>query len=298
MHLKAPPWRELLAQHRLAAFVLGLGLLNFFIWTALAAAEASGSLTMRFFDVGQGDAIFIETPSGRQIVIDGGPSDRIVSKLSEELGFWDRDLDLVVLTHPEADHVSGLVDVLRQFRVGAVLTSGAVRNLPEAREFARILEATSIPTIFAHAGHVFDFGDGAVLAVLNPATSVAGETLEQTNDVGVVNRLVFGETAYLFMADASSVVEGRLVVGGAQVAADVLKVGHHGSKYSSSALFLRAVHPQVAVMQVGANNPYGHPTPETLGRLQDAHAKVYRTDEQGDVTVASDGSRFTVQASR
>lgn len=291
-------WKDFFSRHRLALLVGLLALLNAFIWSAFIGRAATGSLRVTFFDVGQGDAIFIQTPSGRQIVIDGGPSDRIVSKLSEELGFWDRDLDLVILTHPEADHVSGLVDVLQQFRVGAALTSGAVRDLPEAREFTKLLAAKSIPTTFARAGQVFDFGDGALLAVLNPATSIAGETLEQTNDVGVVNRLVFGATAYLFMADASSVVEGQLVVGGVHVAADVLKVGHHGSKYSSSALFLRAVRPQVAAIQVGANNPYGHPTPETLGRLHDANARVYRNDEHGDVTVVSDGSRFTVQANR
>lgn len=291
-------WRAWLTKYRFAIFVGALALGNAAIWTALPATAARGNLRVTFFDIGQGDAALIETPSGRQVLIDGGPSDRILAKLSHALGFWDRDLDLVISTHPDADHVAGLADVLGQYRVAAVLETGIRRSVPEAAAFDRAVASHRIPVVFAEAGQLIDFGDGAALAVLNPETSVAGEAIEKTNDYGIVNRLVYGETEYLFTADATSVVEGRLVIEGFNLASDVLKVGHHGSKHSSSALFLSAVHPQAAVISVGAKNPYGHPTPEALERLQAVRVRVYRTDEQGDVVVESDGDGFVVRAAR
>lgn len=291
-------WRAWFAKYRFALFVGALALINVAIWTALRADAARGNLRVTFFDIGQGDAMFIETPSGRQVLIDGGSSDRILAKLSHALGFWDRDLDLVISTHPDADHVGGLADVLGQYRVAAVLETGIRRSVPEAAAFDRAIAAQRTPVVFAKAGQLIDFGDGAALAVLNPATSVAGEAIEKTNDYGIVHRLIFGKTEYLFTADVTSVVEGRLVVEGFNLASDVLKVGHHGSKHSSSALFLSAVHPQAAVISVGAKNPYGHPTPEALERLSAARVRVYRTDEQGDVVVESDGEGFAVRTGR
>ncbi|MBI2623960.1 MBL fold metallo-hydrolase [Candidatus Parcubacteria bacterium] len=285
--------------HRRLALLIGLiAFINAFIWSAVIGRAETGSLSVRFFDVGQGDAIFIETPAGRQILIDGGPSDRILTKLSAVLGFWDRDLDLVISTHPDADHVGGLADVLGQYRVAAVLETGIRRSVPEAAAFDRAVAFERTQVVFAKAGQLIDFGDGAVLMVLNPGTSVAGESIEKTNDYGIVSRLVHSEVEYLFTADVTSVVEGRLVVEGFNLASDVLKVGHHGSKYSSSALFLSAVQPQVAAISAGAKNPYGHPTPEMLDRLHAANIRVYRTDEQGDVVVESDGEGFVVRVAR
>ncbi|MBI3304910.1 MBL fold metallo-hydrolase [Candidatus Parcubacteria bacterium] len=291
-------WREWLIAYRLAIFVGSLALGNAAIWTALGAAAEPGQLRVTFFDVGQGDAIFVETPSGRQVLIDGGPSNRILAKLSAALGFWDRDLDLVISTHPDADHLGGLTDVLQQYRVAAVLETGIRRSVPEAAAFDRAVAASRIPVKFAQAGQLMDFGDGAVMAVLNPETSVAGETIDKTNDYGIVNRLIFGHTEYLFTADVTSVVEGRLVSGGFNLESDVIKIGHHGSKYSSSAPFLNAVHPQIAAVSVGAKNPYGHPTPEALERIANVQAKAYRTDERGDVSIATNGEMLVVQTER
>ncbi|MBI4385617.1 MBL fold metallo-hydrolase, partial [Candidatus Parcubacteria bacterium] len=156
-------WREWFATYRFALFVGSLALINGAIWTALPATGAQGDLHVTFFDIGQGDAVFIETPSGRQILIDGGPSDRILTKLSAVLGFWDRDLDLVISTHPDADHVGGLTDVLRQYRVAAVLETGIRRSVPEAAAFDRAVARERIPVVFAKAGQLIDFGDGAAL---------------------------------------------------------------------------------------------------------------------------------------
>lgn len=246
----------------------------------------SSPLTVWVFDVGQGDAIFIDGPE-KQVLIDGGPGDAVLEKLGAVLLPWDRTLDVVILTHPHADHVFGLNTVLERYAVGEVFSTLAPYDEPPAVAFA---QQSATPIV---QGDVIDLGDGAQLAVLWPAISLAGRVSEDPNDGSVVLRLTYGETTMLLTGDAGVAEEERFAAAAGNV--DVLKVGHHGSDTSTGAWLLNIVDPEYAVVSVGEGNSYGHPSPIVLERLANVGATVLRTDVDGDVQISSDGGEPKVR---
>ena len=272
-------WRGLLA----LAFLAAIG------WAALRGLP-DGRLHVWFLDVGQGDAILIQTPRGEQILVDGGPSP---SALAAELGavmpFWDRSLDLVVLTHPDSDHAAGLIPLFARYSVAAALDALADGD-PSA---AAWIDATAnTPRQRATRGAQIK-ADGALLTVLNPPAIPTGET---GNDDSVVLRLEYGATSLLLAGDAEADAEHEMLASGARLRADVLKVGHHGSNAGTSPGFLAAVQPRLAVISVGADNRFGHPAPEVVARLQGA--RVLRTDQRGRIELVSDGTNWKVSCER
>ena len=254
-------------------------------------------LHVDFMDVGQGDAIFIETPSGAQILIDGGPEgSALLSALGRRMPFWDRSLDLVVLTHPDDDHLTGLIPALERYDVEALmlrqldLPSGLLDtwNAVVAQEDATLIKGE----VGAHIA----VSDGVSLDVLHPGPGPLDANQRQTNNDSIVLRLVYRDVVVLLTGDIEADVERRLVGSGTDLRSTVLKVPHHGSKTSSCRDFLDAVAPQVAVISVGADNDFGHPSGEVLERLEGAH--IYRTDENGTVSIASDGRTLWIDTER
>mgnify|MGYP001283898356 CR=1 FL=1 len=278
--------RKLVTGRRLflaLAFIIAIG------WAALRGLP-DGRLHVWFLDVGQGDAIFIQTPDGRQILVDGGPSP---SALAEELGevmpFWDRSLDLVILTHPDADHAAGLIPLFDRFRVDTALDSLA----PDDPAGAAWIEATTnISRQSATRGTQIKVGD-ALLTVLNPPAVPTGET---GNNDSIVLRLDYGAASLLLTGDAEAEAEQEMLTADLRLAAGVLKVGHHGSAASATAGFLAAVQPQLAVISVGAENRFGHPAPALLARL--GGTEVLRTDQQGRIELISAGQGWLVRTER
>ncbi len=271
-------------------FLLVLGAGVVIIWYAVFYFQARQNLLVNFFDIGQGDAIFIEAPDGNQILIDGGPSDRILAKLGRELPFWDHSLDLLILTHSHADHVTGLLEVLKRYDIGMVLESGSEYGTPEYKEWQGLLEKKKVPVFIVSAGEKVQVGAGVWLDVLSPWENYVGVSLKNPHDANVSTKLYYGSTTILFMGDAEKSTEFRLLFESPQVLkSDVLKVGHHGSKTSSSQEFLAVIRPQIAVIQVGRKNRYGHPVQEVLDRLAAVGAKILRNDLDGDVVLESDG---------
>jgi|SRR3989344_2340532 len=263
--------------------LLGLAFAN---WVAWGYVLEGSHLKVTFFDVGQGDAIFIETPQGHQILIDGGPVRQLAAeKVGKALPFWDKSLDLVVLTHPDADHITGLVGALERYAIGNVLWTGVEADTNIFALWKAALEAEGARIALARVGQKVVWSEdstSAFMEILYPdAFSIAGE--KATNDTGIVSKLVFGSHSFLFTGDITKAVEQKLVSQGINLRADILKVPHHGSKYSSSEAFLAAVSPVVAVIQVGAKNSYGHPTQEVLSRL--GNIPVLRTDEKSDIVI-------------
>ncbi len=251
-------------------------------------SQPDGRLHVTFFDVGQGDAIFIQTPSGRQILVDGGYYPSVLNdQLGRRLPFWDREIDLLVATHPDADHVAGLAGVLARYAVARLLTDG--EGLGESAIYDAVLlaaEAQKTEIMAAQAGQVIAIDDGVQLEVLNPGRELeAGER----NNNSVVLRLVYGDFSLLLTGDAEADAETRLMTGGLPVTAVVLKAGHHGSKSSSSPAFMSAVQPRIVIISAGADNKFGHPSPEVLARAQAVGAAVLRTDELGSIEVTTDG---------
>ena len=284
--------------HRnLLYIVLGtLALAVFMIWYNVFYFESRQNLLITFFDVGQGDAVFMESPDGNQILIDGGPDKTILYKLGQTLPFWDRSLDLLILTHPHADHLDGLLEVLKRYKVGMVMEPGILHSIPEYQEWRNLLEEKKIPVVFVRAGQKIKIGDDFYFDILSPFEDISGQSRKNPHDGTVVTRLVHGENSFLFMGDAEKPIEYRLVwEGDAVLDSDVLKVGHHGSKTSSTKEFLEVVTPEIAIIQVGKKNRYGHPTQEVLDRLSTVGAKVLRNDMGGNIMIISDGVGYWVK---
>lgn len=262
------------------------------IWYAVFYYASRQYLRVTVFDVGQGDATFIETPGGNQILVDGGPDERILAKLGEAMPFWDRSVDLLVLTHPHADHLAGLIAVLRRYDIGVVMVSGATHTTPEYEEWGKLLRELALPVVAATAGQRVDAGDGVVLDILSPAEE-AVVSASHPHDANIVARLAHGETTMLLTGDAEKMLEYRLLFESpALLDSDILKVGHHGSKTSSTEAFLKAVSPDLAVISAGRKNRYGHPHAEVIERFKTFGIPVRRTDIDGDIVIESDGEGY------
>lgn len=267
-----------------------------FIWYLVFYFTAHRNLAVAFFDVGQGDSVFIESANGHQILVDGGPDRTILSKLGRELPFWDRTLDLLILTHPHADHLDGLIDVLQKYKVDAILEPGVEYPTADYQEWKKVLRGKKVPVITARAGQRVELSQGAEIEIIYPLDDFSGASLKNPHDANIVTRLTYGQASVLLMGDAEKLAEYQLMFQTPEkLPSRILKIGHHGSKTSSSEEFLRAVSPELAVISVGAKNRYGHPHQETLDMLGKLGLKYFRTDLDGDVKIESDGNNFTVR---
>ncbi|MDD5527372.1 MAG: ComEC/Rec2 family competence protein [Patescibacteria group bacterium] len=252
-------------------------------------------LEVDFLDVGQGDAELIKTPYGQNILIDGGPDNKVLSELGRNLPWLDRHIDLVINTHPHDDHISGLIDVLKKYRVDRILMTNASSNAPPFEEFLKVRAAKETPVIIAVGEEEITLGDDLVLEIIYPGKNDLGADL---NEDSIVTRLVYKNKIFLFTGDAGDKTEAELLAEKINLKSDVLKVGHHGSETSSSLDFLRVVAPQIAVIECGLNNQFGFPKADTLWRLQKAGAKIFRTDLNGTVKITSDGTKIEVRSKR
>jgi len=278
--------------------VLPLLVVAILVWS-MALTTPDDKLHVSFLDVGQGDAILIQTPNGQNILIDGGPDPQKINlELSKKLPFWDRTIDLVVCTQPQADHITGLVDVLQRYKVKQALEPGVSYNSSIYEEWLRLVEDKGIEYNIARAGQEIDLGNGIKLEVLNPPASLWEGTDDDVNNNGVVLRLTWNKVSFLFTADIREEAEFELIGQRANLKSTVLKVAHHGSKTSTTSQFLAAVDPEVAVISVGEDNPFGHPSPEVMERLIDTLGEdnVYRTDEDGTIEFITDGEKLWVRA--
>ena len=265
---------------------------NFFIWQAVMAGEHRGVLTIAFLDVGQGDAIFIESPTGNQVLIDGGPGQMVFSPLSAVMPFYDRSIDVVIATHPDADHIGGLPEVLRRYDVDTFLDPGVSSDTGTYQALVQSIGLAGVERVVARRGMKINLGGGATLEILFPDRDMEGA---DTNDASIVAKLVYGDTSFLFTGDSPEKIERYLAsIDGKNLDVDVLKAGHHGSKTSTSDTFLGFTSPQIAVLSVGSDNRYGHPHKEVLDRLLDFDIKILRTDEEGTIVMESDGENIFV----
>ncbi len=269
---------------------------NILAWLEISELRSPELLEVTFFDVGQGDSIFIETPKGHQILIDGGPSGVILEKLSQEMPFYDKDIDLVILTHPDHDHYFGLLRVLENYEVENVLWTGVVRDTAEWQKWNELLEKEGADIRIAEAGQKIGFQSDLFLEVLFPLEKMEGEKVKSANDTSIVSKLVFKDTSFFFTGDITKKAEDLLVEEYDFLESDVLKVSHHGSGSSTSDEFLESVSPGVAVIQVGKNNSFGHPAPEVLAKLEEFGIEVLRTDKDGDIKFISEGEYLNLKA--
>lgn len=268
---------------------------NIFSWSYLCL-QKDDFLKVVFFDVGQGDGIFIETPDKKQIVIDGGNDYNLMAeKISHEVPFWDKDLDAVILTHCDSDHMNGLFGVLKDYKVNNILWTGIGKEGSEEKiaNWNNMIEQEKK-------------NDGASVVLTERGKTIIAKNITidffwpkkilddedtKSNEDSLVLKLCYIQSCFLFTGDISASEEKELI--DKNIQAEILKVAHHGSKYSSSTDFLKNVSPKLAVISVGKNS-YGHPDVSTIGRLQDVGAKIVRTDERGDITIYSDGTDYGI----
>lgn len=246
-------------------------------------------LTVSFLDVGQGDAILIEGPTGIEMLVDGGKDRSVLRQLPRVMGPLDRSIDIVVATHPDADHIGGLPGVLSRYVVTRFFEPGRVgdTSLYESLEVAVDRERGITDGILRN-GMRIHLGGGAYADILHPEDNVT--QLRETNDASIVMRVVYGETEFMLTGDASAWVEDRIVARyGSSIASDVLKAGHHGSKTSTGPAFLAMVDPGFVVVSAGKDNSYGHPHEEVVGRVRESGATLVSTSESGTITFVSDG---------
>jgi len=265
-----------------------------FIWSAVFEQVDDNILEVTFFDVGQGDSIFIETSNGKQILIDGGPDKSVLEKLSQTMPFYDRTIDLVILTHPDADHLTGLIEVLEYYKIGGILTSGLEKDTIVYQEWREMIEQKNIPLTLAQAGQKIILQENIILEILWPDQSLISSYSEPSNNVSVVGRLVYGDIEILLTGDIENKVENILVrqLAEQDIQSDILKLAHHGSKTSTSYNFFKAVNPEIGIISVGQNNRYKHPSQEVLDRIKDI--LIYRTDQNSDIKILTDGVLFDI----
>lgn len=289
-------------------FYFGIAILvclNFFAWQEVFHLYQKKNLKVSFLNVAQGDSAFIITPENHQILIDGGPDSTVVGKVASKMPFWDRSLDIVILSHPEKDHMQGLLEILKRNKVNYIVWSGIKKNDSEYLEWLKVLvrqKNMGAKIITAEAGQKIKVGD-LKIDILNPQENLFGRDAgSSSNNTSVVTKVIYGKNSFLFVGDIDSKAEAELVSAYSKcpalpdvkcraLTADVLKVAHHGSKYSSSDIFLQAVAPKFAVIEVGKNT-FGHPTSEAILRLQNAGAQILRTDQSGDVVFESNGQNL------
>jgi len=263
------------------------------IWYAVFAESRNGILTVAFLDVGQGDAIFIEAPSGSQVLIDGGPGRGVLRELSKVMPFYDRSIDIVIATHPDKDHIGGLPDVLENYAVDIFLEPGLASDTGAYRELEDIISEQDIEKVLVRRGMRLMLGGGAYLTILFPDRDV--DELE-SNTASIVAQLIYGDTEFLLTGDSPKSIEKYLVSTlGESLESDVLKVGHHGSKTSSDVSFIGIASPQYAIISVGSNNRYGHPHEEVIDILKQFEVEVLSTYKQGTVIFKSDGENLQIQ---
>lgn len=254
---------------------------------AVPALERRDVLAVTFFDVGQGDAIFIESPSGVQMLIDGGPDAAVLRRLSAKMGFFDRSIDIVLATHADKDHIAGLSDVLERYEVGEIVMTENKGESAAAEAFRDRAAEEGAEITYARRGMRYDLGGGAILTILFPDRD---PSYLESNTSSIVARLVYGETEFLFTGDSPQAIEDHLVLlDRASLESDVLKAGHHGSRTSSSPLFLDAVRPIYTIISSGKDNQYGHPHKEVLAVLSAVGAITKNTADEGSITIVSDG---------
>ncbi len=277
-------WLEIIAALLLCA--------NLFVWYAVYVERPTNKLTIAFLNIGQGDAIYIESPTHNQLLIDGGPPRKILSELGGVMHFYDRSINMILVTNPDQDHIGGFIDVLNNYDVGEVVEPGTHSDSATYKTLEEDISAEHAKDEMAKRGMVVHLGGGADLHILFPDQDVSTWA---TNDGSIMAKLTYGSTSVMFTGDAPSKTEEYTTSLSPDIMkSDLLKVGHHGSRTSASESFVIAVAPKYAIISAGVHNKYSHPHKETLELFQKLKIPVLGTYQMGRIVFTSDGKQFNL----
>lgn len=277
-------------RYGLLVFVFILAVINIFLFR-LDLQSFNRGLTFAMLDIGQGDALFIESPAGTQILVDAGPPRKILGAMAHVMSPFDKSIDAIIITNPDQDHIGGFMDVLKVYKIGSVFESGTFNDSKTYQNLESEIKSQNIPNILAREGMRFHIGGGAVIDILFPDRDVS---LWDTNEGSIVAKLTYGETSIMLTGDATTKTEKIILEEYSKPAlhSTILKVGHHGSRTSTSLEFVQAVSPTYTLISNGKDNKYGHPHQETLDTLSSFSAKIFRTDLLGTIIMKSDGENI------
>jgi len=265
------------------------GMVAFLVVTPslIQTQESNDYFAVHFLDVGQGDAVLIQTPDGHEMLIDGGSHRGILREIATQQSWNDRQIELIVATHEDEDHVGGLVDVLTHYNVDMILETQAEGESPGAESFSESVLAEEAVVVQARAGQVIQLGASTTVEVLSPATPTDNW---RTNTASIILQVTYGDTQVLLTGDAPASIEEYLVeVHGSDLQSDILKLGHHGSKTSTSDMFLNTVAPDYAVVSASIDNQYGHPHSEVISRVFARGIRTFHTGTDGTISFFSNG---------
>ncbi len=274
--------------------IIALLLLGSLLVWVLVFVSKKGDFSITFYDVGQGDSALIQTKNGYNILVDGGPNNKVVEYLDRDLPLNDRELDFVILTHPQADHMTGLIQTLKKFHVKKVLASHVSNETALYQQWVDTLNSTKTPIEYVKEGQSITTSDGVSLQFIWPQQSEKFE-VKDLNEASIVFKLSYGDLDILMTGDNDSQTQPYPTHIG-QI--EVLKVPHHGSKTALKDEFLKEIHPQLSVISVAAKNRYGHPRAETLEQLKKIGSQILRTDQNGNIKIVSDEHKWYTQTQR
>jgi len=270
--------------------IIGIALSLLIIYLQISSGSSIAKII--FLDIGQGDAILIITPEKEKILIDGGPGNFLISELGPYLPFYDRDIDLMILTHAHDDHVSGLNEVLSRYPVNLILFPGYIDYMAASYiEWLKIIDDNNLNLNAAVTGDIYNF-ENSGLEILYPFEEYKGEKVDDVNDTSVVAKYCYISVCVLLTGDASLDVEEKIIASKQDIKADILKVAHHGSQYSNSEEWLKDVNPSTAVIQSGVDNKFNHPHLRIIKRLERLGVRILRNDNLGDIIINTDGYNY------
>jgi competence protein ComEC len=268
-------------------------LMVFLLFLILVIRKNDRRLEVIFLDVGQGDSILIKTAFGKRVLVDGGKYEFLEAKISKYFPWYQRKIDLVIATHPDLDHVGGLVGIMRRYDISNFLHSGLLAGAEAYQQIAELVQKRNIPVVDAKLGNTIYLDPLTRLEILYPEDNLQSF---DANEYSVVTRLVYQDTSVLLTGDANMFTEQDLVeFFGDDVKSDILKLGHHGSATSSSQSFLSVVSPEYAIVSAGCDNSYGHPDPKVIERVQETNAHILDTCTKGNIVFHSDGKKWELK---
>lgn len=281
-------------------YVLGiLAIFAILIWIALWQ-KPDNNLHAYFLDVGQGDSIYVRTMNNTDLIIDGGPNNEVLTELSKIMPFYDRKIDYLILTHPHSDHISGLIEVIKRYEIGQIISSDATHTSAEYLEWLTIIKEKNIPFKLTRDGDLINLDQDTNLKIFWPKESYLNKTVENLNNVSVVAKLSYHDIDFMFTGDAEKEVQTQIIKNHSkdELQSEIYKVAHHGSDNAASESFIKVVKPELSVICVGENNKFGHPQKVILDLLAKAASQIFRTDQNGRIEVISDGQKYWTKSKK